>query len=273
MAPEDRSARPDSAHAGSYFMEPAVYDQVYASVTADQVTHRALMEGARGRALEVCCGNGRLLLPTREAGIDCDGLDLDPAMLDDLRTKLATRSLTATLFHADMRDFTLPGRYALIAIPFNSFLHNLTQDDQLATLRCCRQHLEEGGRLAITIFHPSAAKLIEMSQAERLSLDLPLGERRIKVWDGAEDDRVEQIRTISRRVEYFDASDVLIEEKKYRFEMRYIYKPEMELLLRVAGFGRWEARPAFADYRDAASVAGDRGPQEGDNLLYVAWRS
>jgi hypothetical protein len=172
-----------------------------------------------------------------------------------------------------MRDFTLPGRYTLIVIPFNSFLHNLTQDDQVATLRCCRQHLDEGGRLAITIFHPSAAKLIEMSQAPRLSLDLPLGARRIKVWDGAEDDRVEQIRNVSRRVEYFDAADVLVEEKKYRFRLRYIYKPEMELLLRVAGFARWEVRPAFADYRDAASAAGDRGPEEGDNLLYVAWRS
>jgi SAM-dependent methyltransferase len=259
--------------AGAYFMDPAVYDQVYANVTADLGVHRALMEQAGGRALEVCCGNGRLLVPTREAGIECDGLDIDPAMLDDLRRKLAERNLSATLFQADMRDFTLPGRYALIVIPFNSFLHNLTQDDQLATLRCCRQHLEESGRLSIMIFHPSAPKLIEFSEADRLSLDLPLGPGRIKVWDGAEDDRVEQIRHVSRRVEYFDASDALVEEKKYRFDMRYIYKPEMELLLRVAGFARWEARPAFANYRDAASVAGDRPAQEGDNMIYVAWRS
>lgn len=255
-----------------YFLDPRTYDEVYANVTADVATHLGLVRSAGGAALEVCCGNGRLLVPALEAGLACDGLDIDEAMLDDARRKLAERGLTTALHRADMRDFTLPRRYALISIPFNSFLHNLTQEDQLATLRCCRQHLEQGGRLCLILFHPSAAKLIEMSEAPRLSLDLPLGEGRIRVWDGAQDDRVEQIRHVHRRVEYFDAKGAVREERHYDYELRYVYKPEMELLLRVAGFVRWEVRPAFSDYRDAASVAGERPASEGDNLLWSAWR-
>jgi hypothetical protein len=46
----------------------------------------------------------------------------------------------------------------------------------------------------------------------------------------------------------------------------------MELLLRVAGFSRWEVRPAFASYMDAASLAGDRPIREGDVLLWTAWK-
>ena len=51
-----------------------------------------------------------------------------------LRRKAAALGLTARVHAADMRDFTLPRRYALIVIPFRAFLHNLATTDQLA--RC-----------------------------------------------------------------------------------------------------------------------------------------
>lgn len=258
---------------GPYFMDPGTYDQVYAGFTIDLPHYLELMQHAGGPALEVCCGNGRLLIPVLEAGLVCDGLDYDHPMLDDLRRKLTAAGLGASIFEADMRDFTLPGRYALITIPFNSFLHNLTQEDQLATLRCCRQHLEPNGRLAIIAFHPSAAKLIALAAGEILVIDRQLGEGRIRVYDRAEDDRVEQTRLVTRRIEFLDATGRVANEKTYTFRLRYVFKPEMELLFRVAGFARWEMRPLFSDYSDPASAAGDRPAREGDNLLWTAWRT
>lgn len=254
-----------------YYLDPALYDAVYSDYTADIAPHVASMRAADGPALEVCCGNGRLLLPTLEAGVACEGLDREEAMLADLRAKLAERKLRATLHRADMRDFTLPMRYALVAIGFNSFLHNLTQEDQLATLRCCRQHLESGGRLQLTAFHPSAEKLLQWSGKETLSKEVEYRGRTYRVFDRADDDRVEQVRRMTRRIEILDGGRV-VEERTETFSLRYVYKPEMELLLRTAGFSRWEARPLFADYADPASAAGERAPREGDNLLWTAWK-
>lgn len=254
-----------------YYLDPALYDAVYSDYTADIAPHVASMREAGGPALEVCCGNGRLLIPTLEAGVDCEGLDREEAMLADLRRKLDERKLRATLHRADMRDFTLPMRYALIAIGFNSFLHNLTQEDQLATLRCCRQHLESGGRLQLTVFHPSAEKLLQWSGKESQVKDLEYRGRRYRVFDRADDDRVEQVRRMTRRIEILDG-DRVAEERTETFSLRYAYKPEMELLLRVAGFSRWDARPLFADYADPASAAENRGLREGDNVLWTAWK-
>ena len=45
----------------------------------------------------------------------------------------------------------------------------------------------------------------------------------------------------------------------------------MELLLHVAGFARWQARPAFASYTEPGSLAGDRPLREGDNIAWTAW--
>src|SRR5262245_60733715 len=161
-------------------------------------------------------------------------------MLAHLRQKLAAEGLRANVAHADMRDFSLPQRYALITIGFNSFFHNLTQEDQLRTLRCCRHHLESGGRLVLIAFHPSAEKLIEWAAGEKLWKQVAHGDGRVAVWDRAEDDRVEQVRHMTRRVEFTDAKGQVTRCERLQFDLRYAYKPEMELLLRVAGFPRWE---------------------------------
>jgi hypothetical protein len=99
---------------------------------------------------------------------------------------------------------------------------------------------------------------------------VPWKGRRYRVHDRAEDDRVEQVRRMTRRIEILDG-DRVVEERTLTFDLRYVYKPEMELLLRVAGFSRWETKVAFGDYA-AAGSAGGRAPREGDNLLWTAWK-
>jgi SAM-dependent methyltransferase len=255
----------------TYYLDPTLYDAIYSDYTADIASHVDRVRSAGGPSLEVCCGNGRLLIPALEAGLRCDGLDWSKQMLDDLRDKLAARGLSTGVFEADMRDFSLPNRYALVTIGFNSFLHNLTQESQLATLRCCRMHLEPGGRLEVMIFHPSAEKLIEWAGGEKFLKEVPHAGGRLRVYDRASDDRIEQVRRMTRRIEMLDSSGRVTREERLTFDLRYVYKPEMELLLRVAGFSRHEMRPLFSNYADPASDARGRPAREGDFLLWTAW--
>jgi hypothetical protein len=177
------------------------------------------------------------------------------------------------VFHGDMRTFRLDQRYALIVIPFNSFLHNLTQADQLATLRTCRAHLGPGGRLMVTVFHPSAAKLIEWDGHERLMKQMPNEGGTLRVYDRADDDRIEQIRVMTRRFEWLDDAGQVTREEKLTFSLRYVYKPEMELLLRTAGFDRWSVRASFGSYDGSVPAAPDATLREGDNLTFTAWNA
>ena len=255
----------------THLFEPRTYDAVYADIVVDLPLLVALMKSAGGRVLEVCCGNGRVLVPALEAGVPADGLDLSAAMLDDLRHKIAARGLEAGVFEGDMRDFALRDRYALIVIAFNSFFHNLTQADQLATLSCCRRHLSPGGRLAIVAFHPSAPMLIKYGSGEPVATEVAHDGGKLVCWDAADQDRVEQVQTVNRKLQYFDSAGRLEREETMSFRMRWAYKPEMELLLRVAGFARWEVRAFITGYREPASPVSGRAPIEGDHLLYTAW--
>lgn len=246
-----------------YYCSPALYDLLYSDFSADLSLWVAAATAAPGPVLELCCGNGRVLVPSRAAGADIEGLDLDPAMLADARRKLAARGLEAALEVGDMRDFTRPRRFALITIPFNAFLHNLTQADQIATFTCCRAHLAPGGRLMLHVFQPDLGMLLENDGTPRFRKENPTPEGgRLRVTDTGRFDPVGQRIAIERRAERFDAAGRSIETHDLGLEIRYVWKPEMELLLAAAGFGAIEVQGGFE---------APRAPRAGDHLVWTAW--
>ena len=223
-----------------------------------------LARSAGGPVLEVGCGTGRVHLPLLEAGVDADGLDLLPAMLDELRRKAARLGLAPRVHEADMRSFTLPRRYALVVIPFRAFLHNLTTADQLATLRACRQHLEAGGRLVVDLFYPSFARLTEPDGEWRLEREFPHPEsgRPMSVVSRRVSDRVNQTMQVEMELRELDERGAVVAAYPETFALRWIWKPEMELLLAASGFRRWEICGDF-----------DRRPltRDNDQMIVFAW--
>ena len=109
---------------------------------------------AHGQAvLELGCGTGRVTIPIAQAGVEVVGLDNAPAMLDVARRKAAGAGAGGVRWvTADMRSFRLEQRFGLVIIPFRSFLHLLTDADQLACLSRVHEHLLPGGRLALNFF-------------------------------------------------------------------------------------------------------------------------
>ena len=86
-----------------------------------------------------------------QAGVDIEKFDLFEPMLKTLRAKAAALGLSPRLHQADMCDFSLPRRFGLVMIPFNAFIHNMTQESQIRCLRLCREHLLPGGTLAFEL--------------------------------------------------------------------------------------------------------------------------
>src|SRR5579872_1654333 len=139
------------------FDDGALYDVVLGSLDYGLDFYRGLAQAAGAPVLDVACGTGRIMLPCLQAGLDVDGVDLFPGMLARLREKAAALSLRPRLYQASMSAFRIDRRYALVMIPFNAFIHNLTTDEQIACLVCCREHLRPGGMLAFDTYFPGAA--------------------------------------------------------------------------------------------------------------------
>ena len=247
------------------YIAPDLYDTCYGWWKEDIPFYVALARAARGPVLEVACGTGRVHLPLLEAGVDADGFDLHPGFLEVLRRRAAERGLVPRVVQADMRDFTRPRRYALVVVPFRAFLHNLTTADELRTLRCCREHLEPGGRLVLDLFHPTFARLAEPDGEWRHEMDFahPAGGAPLSLWSRSVRDRVNQTQHADMELRELGPGGEVVARHPHAVDLRWVYKGEMELLLRAAGFGGWEVAGGF----DGRPLRRDT-----DLMVWTAWR-
>src|SRR5712691_7483428 len=92
-----------------------------------------------GPALELAIGTGRIALPLAARGTRVDGVDISPAMVDQLRAKPGGDQLSVTI--GDFADVPVPGTYRLIFVVWNTLFNLLTQDDQVRCFRNVAAHL------------------------------------------------------------------------------------------------------------------------------------
>jgi SAM-dependent methyltransferase len=247
----------------SPFEDPESYDALFSELGYDRDFYVKLARESPGPALEVACGTGRILLPCMQAGVDIDGIDLYPAMLDRLRRKAEALGLRPKLYKADMRDFTLPRRYALIFIAFNGFVHCLTTADQLKTLKVCREHLLARGILVFNTFYPGLQFLngpqgTPVLEGEAVN---PATGRTVRIFDTRTLHRVEQIQHSEIEIQEVESDGTVVASRTSETDMRWTFKPEMQLLLRLAGFANWGI---YGDF--------DRRPltRENDHMIVFA---
>lgn len=232
----------------SPFEDAAGYDALFGDFDFDRSFYVAIARAAGGPVLEVACGTGRILLPCLEAGVDIEGVDLFAPMLERLREKAAARGLAARVHHADMRSYVLPRRYARVIIPFNGFVHCLTTGDQLDCLRSCRQHLDVGGRLVFNTIPPhlvSAPGPEGVPVLEHEARDPATGHH-VRIFDTRTLDRVAQVQHSEMTIDELDDAGRVLASRRSATDLRWTYKPEMDLLLGTAGYARWTIEGGFA---------------------------
>lgn len=246
------------------FDDGQLYDLILGELDYGFEFYVGLAKQAAGPVLDIACGTGRILLPCLDAGIDIEGLDLYAPMLEQLQHKAAQKGLAPRLHQADMSDFHLARQFALIMIPFNAFIHNLSAEDQIHSLTLCREHLLPGGLLAFDTFFP-ALELVNTPAGTRV-LELETTDAAtgllIRLYDTRTVDRVRQTQLSQMDVEFLDQTGKLVRVSHSETTTRWIYKTEMELLLRLAGFPRWEI---YGDFT--------RRPleRETDAMIVCAW--
>ena len=82
------------------------------------------------------------------------------------------------------------------------------------------------------------------------------------MWDTRTFDRVEQLQHSYNEIEMLDAEGKIVAVHPSKTTLRWIYKHEMELLLRLAGFARWRILGGF----DGRPLA-----HETDAMVVQAW--
>lgn len=220
---------------------PDYYDWTSTGLDHDVVYYVELAKRSGGPVLELGCGTGRCTLAIAREGIPVVGLDISAKMLERAQQKAQDFGLAHQVewVEANMAQFDLDGRtFPLIIIPYRSFTHLLTVQDQLATLKRIHRHLTDDGLLAFNIFVPHLDQLIEIDgkYAFRGSFPVPGGLEEVEVYDYTELDSFHQTAYIIRYIEHFDGQGRSLARIKTDMRIRYTFPTELSHLLAVCGF-------------------------------------
>jgi SAM-dependent methyltransferase len=242
--------------------DAGIYDHVHTGVEGDVAFYVEEARKAGGPVLELGCGTGRILIPIAEAGIDIVGLDLSRNMLAVLREKLAKQpdevQRRVELVEGDMRTFALGRRFPLAMIPYRAFLHLMTIDDQMRALTTIREHLVDGGRLALNFFDPNLAYIVERqldggAPRKNAAFTNPATGRLTVGWDSFDYDTTRQWLDGYFTFDEYDASGAVVSTRRVPLRLRWVYQYEMQHLFERAGFA---IEALYGDFQRGAFKAG-----------------
>lgn len=213
-----------------------LYDLFYDEFDDDVQMYQAFAERTGKRVLEIGVGTGRVAIPLAQAGCAVTGIDASEEMLAIGRAKADLSGVgdRVTFVRADMRDFTLGPRFDLAIVPINTFMHNLTPGDQLATLAAIERHLGPEGLLVIDLFNPD----LNAPDDRRLVLHRTrpgVGGQPILQFTTRSFDWENQISSVTFIVDEPDERGY-IRRTVFPFQMRFLFRSEAELLMRQAGY-------------------------------------
>jgi len=221
------------------------YDLEYGHKENDLDFYIGMAELYGDPVLELGVGSGRVAFELAAAGYAVHGLDNSARMLNVAEESLDTFETDVQqrvkLSQGDMRDFDLARQFPLCIMPFRTFLHNLTLDDQLATLRCIKAHLRPGGMLAFDLFVPLYNVMAQDVWRDRLEPDdLADADAGVAIDIVVQHHPEKQLLNI--RNTYIHNNR---ESESAEMTYRYIFRYEMETVLRLAGFNAIEVYGGF----------------------------
>ncbi len=229
------------------------YDELinYASLPPETEAEVAgLARLARGgRVLELGVGTGRVAIPLAFKGLEVHGIELDPAVAQQLRRKTGGEQVHLHL--GDMAEVDVEGSFDLVYAVFGTFFALLTQDAQVRCLHNVAARLAPGGRFVIEALMPQPGTYTDRRKMTAAAAD----DERVVI-TVSELDPLEQ--TIYTRQVIFGHNGVRI----VPVHVRYSWPSELDLMAQLAGmqlverWANWQQEPFTREHPRHISIYG-----------------
>jgi SAM-dependent methyltransferase len=203
--------------------------------------------------LDLAAGTGRVSFALAQEGFEVVALEHSPSMMAEARKKHESSpkevSSRITLVEGSMKEFSLDQKFPLVIVP-NSFVHLLTTQDQLSTIRCVKEHLTDDG-LFILDLYPGEHQY-ERATFEDGPANLPDG-RTVTRSGAIQSDYANRLMRVELTYKVRDPDGQVINEIDIVSGAAIIFKHEAEYLIRASAmkieheFGDFEKNPYNSD--------------------------
>ncbi|MEO3927654.1 class I SAM-dependent methyltransferase [Micromonosporaceae bacterium B7E4] len=200
------------------------------------------------RALEWGVGTGRVAIPLAALGCDVSGVDTSGAMLARCRTADAGGRLRLSI--GDMTAVRVDGApFHVVYAAFNTLLHLLTQEEQVAVFANSAAQLSPGGAFVVQVNVPDVGCLRDGQRVRIFEVETAYVDLNITLHDPLR----QQLRT----------QQMIIREGGAELRplmQRYVWPSELDLMARLAGlrlaarYADWAGTPFTAESTEHVSV-------------------
>lgn len=223
-----------------------LYD-IYVPVTFDIEFFLQETKKISGEVLELMSGTGRVSLPLIQAGVKLTCVDISAALNEILQSKLRHQGLKADVYKMDVRQLAFSKKFAMVIIPFHSFSHITSLDDQKQVLRRIQQHLAPGGTFICTLGNPKVRQKAVDGQYHLLrKYPIPDIQGTLLLWVvenfSASDPQVVEALQL---YEQYDRKGTLKSKRLLELHFRLTSKETFEALAEEAGF---KVKALYGDY-------------------------
>jgi SAM-dependent methyltransferase len=226
------------------------YDLLYRDkdyVGEAQFIHRLIQTHAPNaqNILELGCGTGNHAVLLAKEGYQIHGVDFSQEMLQKADSRLSQLPLDLgsklKFYCGDIRQVRLNQTFDVVISLFHVISYQIANEDLLATFATVKEHLKPGGIFIFDVWYGPAV----LSEPPTIRVKR-LEDEKIFVTRIAEPvmHPNENLVDVNYQVFIRDKISNIVEELQETHHMRYLFKPEVELLLRefqmqIIAFCEW----------------------------------
>jgi SAM-dependent methyltransferase len=238
------------------------YDLLYQDkdyISEAQFIHKLIQNNAPDATtiLELGCGTGNHALLLAEAGYRVYGVDLSAEMLQyaNERCDRVSPELAARLkfSQGDLRQVRLDRKFDVVLALFHVISYQTTNEDLLAAFTTAKTHLQPGGLFIFDVWYGPAV----LSDPPTVRIKR-FEDRSIQVTRIAEPIVYPNDNLVDVNYQIFikDKHSHAIDELSETHTMRYLFKPELELLFSKLHFQLIEYREWLTDRQPGLNTWG-----------------
>lgn len=241
--------------------DPTLYDKENETYLPELPLLLKWASTKQGIIMDLACGTGRLAIPLAKNGYHMIGVDIHDGMLKEAKKKSATLNLPIEWLQQDCTKLHVPTTSHFIYSVGNSFQHFLTNKSQDGFLSSVNKHLEIGGIFIFGTRFPSVEELLQPSTEEYWKSYTDRDTlHTVDLYTISHYDALSQIQHYTTIRKYKNSDGQIVDEKRTKISLRYVFPKEMERMLCNNGF---EIVDVFQDWQETAAT------NESYELIYV----
>jgi SAM-dependent methyltransferase len=205
-----------------------------------------------GRALEVGCGSGRLLVPLRKRGLSVEGVESSGELIHLCENRLKGAGLETKIHGMEIEEVRFDEEFHLLYVPLGSFQMIKGWDESQKALEHFFQALAPGGKLIIPLYLPIPRRF-DASDKWVIFKDMKnkTAKTRFVEREKNHHDPLEQLIESNQRFEVWLGMDI-VEFKERTLYLRWYSHHEFTQMLISAGFKNIHVKSSY--HEDEKSI-------------------